>query len=92
MMMKRKRSSSREAMERTEFSKDATRLLKEFQYLRTSMGEISVLFSVLSLTSLLTHTPTRNFKINYNSFFSPFIGGSCGGVDLTGKLTIRVWS
>lgn len=44
MMMKRKRSSSREAMERTEFSKDATRLLKEFQYLRTSMREISILF------------------------------------------------
>lgn len=38
MMMKRKRSSSREAMERTEFSKDATRLLKEFQYLRTHRG------------------------------------------------------
>lgn len=33
MMMKRKRSSSREAMERTELSKEATKLLKEFQYL-----------------------------------------------------------
>ena len=39
---RRKRSSSREAMERTEFSKDATRLLKEFQYLRTDR-EVSCL-------------------------------------------------
>lgn len=44
MMMKRKRSSSREAMERTEFSKDATRLLREFQYLRTHR-EVSCLSS-----------------------------------------------
>lgn len=43
MMIKRKRSRSREAMERTEFSKDATRLLKEFQYLRTKQGR-SVFF------------------------------------------------
>lgn len=34
MMMKRKSSSRSEAMERTEFSRDATRLLREFQYLR----------------------------------------------------------
>jgi hypothetical protein len=40
MMMKRKRSRSREAMERTEFSKDATKLLREFQYLRTD-GEVN---------------------------------------------------
>lgn len=38
MMMKRKSSSSSEAMERTEFSRDATRLLREFQYLRTDEG------------------------------------------------------
>lgn len=43
MMMKRKRRSSREAMERTEFSKDATRLLKEFQYLRTTGRALSCL-------------------------------------------------
>lgn len=34
MMMKRKSRSSREAMERTEFSRDATRLDREFQYLQ----------------------------------------------------------
>lgn len=51
MMMKRKRSSSREAMERTEFSKDATRLLKEFQYLRTDRE-----FSCLSSAAL--HHPS----------------------------------
>lgn len=33
MIMKRKRSSNREAMERTEFRSEATRLLREFQYL-----------------------------------------------------------
>lgn len=33
MMMKRKSRSSREAMERTEFSREATRLLREVQYL-----------------------------------------------------------
>lgn len=33
MMMKRKSRSSREAMERTEFSREATRLDREFQYL-----------------------------------------------------------
>lgn len=33
MMMKRKSSSNKEAMERTELSREATRLLKEFQYL-----------------------------------------------------------
>lgn len=36
IMMNRKSSSSREAMERTEFSKEATRLLREFQYLSSS--------------------------------------------------------
>ena len=34
MMMKRKSRSSREAMERTEFSRDATKLDREFQYLQ----------------------------------------------------------
>ncbi len=34
MMMNRKSSRSRDAIERTEFSRDATRLLREFQYLR----------------------------------------------------------
>lgn len=34
MMMKRKSRSSREAMERTEFRREATRLDREFQYLR----------------------------------------------------------
>lgn len=34
MMMKRKSRSNREAMERTEFSREATRLDREFQYLR----------------------------------------------------------
>lgn len=38
MMMKRNSSRSREAMERTEFSRDATRLLREFQYLGTGGG------------------------------------------------------
>lgn len=33
MTMKRKRRRSREAMERTEFRREATRLLKEVQYL-----------------------------------------------------------
>lgn len=33
MMMKRKSRSNREAMERTEFSREATRLDREFQYL-----------------------------------------------------------
>ena len=33
-MMKRKSRSNREAMERTEFSREATRLDREFQYLR----------------------------------------------------------
>lgn len=36
IMMNRKSSSSREAMERTEFSRDATRLLREFQYLSSN--------------------------------------------------------
>lgn len=34
MTMKRKRRRSREAMERTELRREATRLLKEVQYLR----------------------------------------------------------
>lgn len=34
MVMKRKSSSSREAMEQTELSRDATRLLSDVQYLR----------------------------------------------------------
>ncbi len=34
MMMKRKSRSSREAMERTELRREATRLDREFQYLR----------------------------------------------------------
>lgn len=34
MMMKRKRSNSREAMDFMEFSKDATKLLREVQCLR----------------------------------------------------------
>lgn len=51
MMMKRKRSSSREAMERTEFSKDATRLLREFQYLQADRA-----FSCLS--SAAFHHPS----------------------------------
>lgn len=34
MMMKRKRSKSREAMDFMEFSKDATKLLREVQCLR----------------------------------------------------------
>lgn len=33
MMMKRKSRSNREAMERTEFRREATRLDREFQYL-----------------------------------------------------------
>lgn len=48
MMMKRKRSSSREAMERTELSSEATRLLKEFQYL-----------VILNILSSRTHLNTE---------------------------------
>lgn len=54
MMMKRKRSSSKEAMERTEFSKDATRLLKEFQYLGTDRE-----FSCLSSAALHQPSPVH---------------------------------
>lgn len=36
MTMKRKRRRSREAMERTEFRSEATRLLKEVQYLQNN--------------------------------------------------------
>lgn len=87
MMMNRKRSSSREAMERTEFSKDATRLLKEFQYLRTNMRHQRP--SVLSFTLPLIRMPTREFKISFSFLlFSPFPGG--GGVDWAGKLSVRV--
>lgn len=42
MMMKRKRSSNREAMERTEFSSEATRLLREFQYLREKIEAVKI--------------------------------------------------
>jgi len=45
MMMKRKRSSRREAMERTEFRSEATRLLREFQYL----GEKTEVVNISSL-------------------------------------------
>lgn len=38
MMMKRKSNSSREAMERMELSSDATRLLRDVQYLRKRMA------------------------------------------------------
>lgn len=38
MMMKRKSSSSREAMERMELSRDATRLLRDVQYLQEGGG------------------------------------------------------
>lgn len=40
MMMKRKSRSSREAMERTEFSREATRLDREFQYLQDRPVEV----------------------------------------------------
>lgn len=42
MMMKRKSRSNREAMERTEFSREATRLDSEFQYLRGRCPKTSV--------------------------------------------------
>lgn len=41
MMMKRKSRSSREAMERTEFSREATRLDREFQYLEKQINMCS---------------------------------------------------
>lgn len=82
MMMKRKRSSSREAMERTEFSNDATRLLKEFQYLRTNMRDQRP--SELSFTSPLIHMPTREFKINFSFLFfsGPQITAILGGSEV----------
>lgn len=43
MMMKRKRSSNREAMERTEFRSEATRLLREFQYLGEKIEAVKIL-------------------------------------------------
>lgn len=42
MIMKRKRSSNREAMERTEFRSEATRLLREFQYLVEKIEAVKI--------------------------------------------------
>lgn len=42
MTMKRKRRRSREAMERTELRREATRLLKEVQYLQNGWRERAV--------------------------------------------------
>lgn len=58
MMMKRKRRSSREAMERTEFSREATRLDREFQYLKGRPVSMNVHVKtkrekLLSLTDIL---------------------------------------
>lgn len=47
--MKRKRSSSKQAMERTEFKREATRLLRDVQYL----GPTNQLFHQLSLSKNL---------------------------------------
>lgn len=66
-MMKRKRSSSKEAMERTEFSKDATRLLKEFQYLRTDRA-----FSCLC--SVAFHQPPTCVPLLDQSLLAPVSG------------------
>lgn len=42
MIMKRKRSSNREAIERTEFRSEATRLLREFQYLGEKIEAVKI--------------------------------------------------
>ena len=48
MTMKRKRRRSREAMERTELRREATRLLKAFQYLQNSWKERGVINDIKS--------------------------------------------
>lgn len=56
MMMKRKSRSSREAMERTELSREATRLDREFQYLGerpVNMSAYAKTKKDLSLTNIL---------------------------------------
>lgn len=73
MMMKRKRSSNREAMERTEFSKDATRLLKEFQYLRTKGGVSVLLLGFPELHASVTH-PLESVTHFSSLLLSPFLG------------------
>lgn len=55
-MMKRKSRSSREAMERTELSREATRLDREFQYLGerpVNMSAYAKTKKDLSLTNIL---------------------------------------
>ena len=73
MMMKRKSSSSREAMERTEFSRDATRLLREFQYLGTGGAGLA------SSTSRPTAPPSRGFGTGCNALLSALSLGQRGG-------------
>lgn len=78
MMMKRNRRRSREAMERTEFSKDATRLLKEFQYLRANRKEVSTL--PLAVLPIVPHSHNYTLQVlrgaaTLCSFFFPCLGG-----------------
>lgn len=83
MMMKRNSSRSREAMERTEFSRDATRLLREFQYLGMGCG--------VSLHHLLPHCPTHQGL--WDRLQRPPPGPVLGAAwwwDPAGQLTIRV--
>lgn len=71
MMMKRKSSSSSEAMERTEFSRDATRLLREFQYLRMRGRQLHPLPPPA--------TPTRGFENDCSSLLFALPLGQRGG-------------
>lgn len=68
-MMKRKSRSSREAMERTEFSREATRLDREFQYLGDRPVNMSAYAKKQKQTNIY---PSQIYNILNNFFPSLF--------------------
>lgn len=64
MIMKRKSSSKREAMERMELSSEATRLLSDVQYLRKRSGKVG---SEQSLLTTAEEGWRQRFKTGHNT-------------------------